>query len=219
MELWTAVRHWGLKNIAEKSTRTRFFLVAHSPCSGLSIPSFYIPAPGPWHFWGRMLMLVRQCPSSPLGVKLFLPSVQSHSVFLHFSVPLSLSRTFVVSRTEVLAAGSPGNSACLLFIAPSVNHSISGLPRHPRSLASRAVRSVSTVLFLVSCQPLKLLRLLRGSCPGAHRLQRAGKELWARESCCGDWLVAVTQPTCTGLDYSGLTLSSAVLLDVEFAEA
>uniref|UniRef100_A0A671FIE5 Metal transporter n=1 Tax=Rhinolophus ferrumequinum TaxID=59479 RepID=A0A671FIE5_RHIFE len=31
-------------------------------------------------------------------------------------VPLSLSRTFVVSRTELLAAGSPGNSACFLFL-------------------------------------------------------------------------------------------------------
>lgn len=45
---------------------------------------------------------------------LLIPS--SHPVFLHFSVPLSLSRTFVVSRTELLAAGSPGNSACFLFL-------------------------------------------------------------------------------------------------------
>lgn len=42
--------------------------------------------------------------------------IWSHPVLLHFSVPLSLSRTFVVSRTELLAAGSPGNSACFLFL-------------------------------------------------------------------------------------------------------
>lgn len=42
--------------------------------------------------------------------------IWSHLVLLHFSVPLSLSRTFVVSRTELLAAGSPGNSACFLFL-------------------------------------------------------------------------------------------------------
>lgn len=34
---------------------------------------------------------------------------------LHLLVPLSLSRTFVVSRTELLAAGTPGKHACFLF--------------------------------------------------------------------------------------------------------
>lgn len=80
---------------------------------------------------GGMLMLVRHRPLLILGCEYL--SLTFHAIspcFSPFSVPLSLSRTFVVSRTEVLAAGSPGNSACFLFVTPLLTYLDPGKPGH-----------------------------------------------------------------------------------------
>lgn len=68
---------------------------------------------------GGMLMSARHCLLLSPGCDAPLLTFSAISpCFSPFSVPLSLSRTFAVSRTEVLAAGSPGNSACFLFVTP-----------------------------------------------------------------------------------------------------
>lgn len=102
---------------------------------------FYVTPWGLWHVRGGALALVSHCPPPRLGWKALCLSTRSHPVFLRFSVPLSLSRTFVVSRTEVLAAGSPGNSACFLFITL-----IALMALTPGSLAARAALCVHSAL-------------------------------------------------------------------------
>lgn len=117
----------------------------HTPCLAL-LESHLCPSIAQDHralaLPGGMLMSARHRPPLSLGCEAPLLTFDAISpCFSPFSVPLSLSRTFAVSRTEVLAAGSPGNSACFLFVTP-------GKPGHQ-----------GRTTLPVSCS-LKTLRLL-----------------------------------------------------------
>lgn len=111
----------GVSELSRREHTSESLTVAYSlPCSSCS---YCVPSIAQDHrtpaLPGGMLMSARHCLLLSPGCDASLPTFSAISpCFSPFSVPLSLSRTFAVSRTEVLAAGSPGNFACFLFVTP-----------------------------------------------------------------------------------------------------